>query len=883
MDLFTRPALPALALTFAALMPLAGAQTATPLGILSQRAGATGTELALDGRAPFHVTQGAVSGMRLLRLDNSATVVALWKETLPGGDVRSYYAISLNGVHFATVRETDYVVQLRRDTFDPLIRTPDFSASVLAPATNLWVVQFQTQPLEEYRQALIAAGATIYDYVAGHCYIVNMDAVVKSTVEALPFVRWVGSCHPEFRIGADVLQSIHTGAIPATARYNVVVFERGWAQKQAVADRIVAMGGTIDVIYEEGMRFEATMSVETLMAVAALDDVSTIDAWGAPENDMDIARQISGATYLEPLGVGVPFDGTGVRAEVMDGGVQFSHPEFAATPVIAHGVVTNDSHGTSTCGQIFADGVNPQAKGILHNGQPIMADYGSVVNRPAHSAELVDPNLSYQAVFQSNSWGDPVTTAYNSKSQEIDQIIFDTDLLILNSQSNTNNQNSRPQAWGKNVVSVGGVDHVNTLSKTDDNVSGASFGPAADGRIKPDLLHFYDQIFTTTTTSTYTTGFGGTSGATPITAGYCGLIFQMWQQQVFNNPIPVPGGTVIETRPHSTPVTALATTTASQYNWLAGGAAAGLTRVKQGWGMIDVKTLYDIRDNMFIVNETDVIANLQTQSYTINVLAGEPALRVTMVYLDPAGTTSAAIHRKNDLDLKVTSPGGTVYWGNNGMLASLWTTSGGSANTKDTVENVFVQNPASGDWTVEVIGSDINTDAHVETGGVDADFALVVTGGKSSSCAAPTPYCSGKFASPGCLPTIGYVGTASASAGIGFTVNGTAMVNNKSCLLFYGVSGQASTPFQGGTLCVATPIKRTPGINTGGNPPPNDCSGVASIDMNLFAVGGLGGAPLAALQVAGTVVDCQWWGRDPGFAAPDNTQLSNGLEYTICP
>ncbi len=31
------------------------------------------------------------------------------------------------------------------------------------------------------------------------------------------------------------------------------------------------------------------------------------------------------------------------------------------------------------------------------------------------------------------------------------------------------------------------------------------------------------------------------------------------------------------------------------------------------------------------------------------------------------GTTSAAQHRINDLSLKVTSPSGTVYWGNNGL------------------------------------------------------------------------------------------------------------------------------------------------------------------------------------------------------------------------
>jgi hypothetical protein len=152
-----------------------------------------------------------------------------------------------------------------------------------------------------------------------------------------------------------------------------------------------------------------------------------------------------------------------------------------------------------------------------------------------------------------------------------------------------------------------------------------------------------------------------------------------------------------------------------------------------------------------------------------------------------------------------------------------------------------------------------------------------------SSCPTPTIYCTAKFNSQGCLPDISSFGTASASAGSGFLIGCSGVLNNKSGLLFYGVSGSNSTPFQGGTLCVGAPIKRTPAVNSGGTPPPGtDCSGQFLIDLNAVAVGALGGTPLAALTVSGTVVNVQWWGRDPGFAAPNNTTLSGGLSYTIC-
>jgi hypothetical protein len=150
------------------------------------------------------------------------------------------------------------------------------------------------------------------------------------------------------------------------------------------------------------------------------------------------------------------------------------------------------------------------------------------------------------------------------------------------------------------------------------------------------------------------------------------------------------------------------------------------------------------------------------------------------------------------------------------------------------------------------------------------------------SGSSPTEYCVAKLNSLGCTPTIGFSGAPVAANRSGFDVIGSNVRNDKYGLLFYGVNGPAAMPFQGGTLCVNAPIHRTRAMNSGGNPAPaNDCSGVYAIDMNAFAHQDWPPFPESALQVVGTIVHCQFWGRDPGFAAPNNTTLTDGLTYTI--
>jgi hypothetical protein len=80
-----------------------------------------------------------------------------------------------------------------------------------------------------------------------------------------------------------------------------------------------------------------------------------------------------------------------------------------------------------------------------------------------------------------------------------------------------------------------------------------------------------------------------------------------------------------------------------------------------------------------------------------------------------------------------------------------------------------------------------------------------------------------------------------------------------------GGTSEINRPFFGGTLCLHSPIKRTPGQSSGGSSTGNDCTGVYSYHFTQ-------GYMLQQLLGANATVFAQFWSRDPGFAPPNNIE-----------
>ena len=280
-----------------------------------------------------------------------------------------------------------------------------------------------------------------------------------------------------------------------------------------------------------------------------------------------------------------------------------------------------------------------------------------------------------------------------------------------------------------------------TAGNANQMASWSSRGPADDGRIKPDVVAPGTWILSGTS-GLYRQGYGGATNpqngayqydgwGMPLTADY-----KYMGGTSMSNPIAAGAATVVRDyyqKAHSLNASAAlvkatlintAVDLADENNDGANDNDFPIPNVHEGWGRINVAAATD-GSRQFVDNTTG-IGTGGSAAYNFNVgTAGQP-FKVTLVWSDYPSTETAALNLVNNLNLVVTAPGGTVYRGN--VFSGGWSATGGSADTVNNVENVYVQSAAAGNWSISVQG------ANVPNG--PQPFALVISG---NATAGPTP------------------------------------------------------------------------------------------------------------------------------------------------
>ena len=412
---------------------------------------------------------------------------------------------------------------------------------------------------------------------------------------------------PAFRQTSGPTKFSLAPAAPAMSKESVTVDIV--LQKKSMSDAVrskIAQAAGIDpsAINPNSDKVRLTVQQRSLSAIAAIDEVRHIEKYIPPQLANNIARQIMAIDQVQTAGA---LQGEGQVVCVCDTGFDQGdtanvHPAFTGRVVklypLGHGAADDpNGHGTHVCGSVLGDGVArdgtvirgsaPAAKLVV---QSVLDSGGGLGGLPADLHDLFGPPYQNDgARVHSNSWGAPGSSgAYSSNSGEIDDFVNQNrDFVVCFAAGNDGKDSAgtgvvalgsvTSPGTAKNCIAVGAsqsnrptfgipglptptlfgegwpsdfpVAPINTDPLGDTPEGMAAFsgrGPAANNRIRPDVVAPGSPVLSTKSRATTGTGWapyddlffydGGTSMATPLVAGCAAVVRQFLMQG--NRPSP---------------------------------------------------------------------------------------------------------------------------------------------------------------------------------------------------------------------------------------------------------------------------------------------------------------------------------------------------------
>lgn len=621
-----------------------------------------------------------------------------------------------------------------------------------------FVIQLDGPMTPERRDALKAAGLQLGEYLPTNAWVARPSGFNEGRAAGVQFVRWSDAFRPEWKLDPTLAtQQFSTRErqeIAALGEAQVVVTLFGDAtdaEKAGVAGLISGLErGRVIARDAQG----GNPLVFAQVRLADLDALAQHDAVMFVEHAPEVTLRNSTNRWIVQSNVAGDFPlydnglfGEGQIVGILDSSVDPNHCSFNDSNPFGNlhrkiqaynGSTGASSHGTHVAGTVVGDsGADNDLRGVAWRGKLTFAQIPSFNETSVNNA--LSLHHTQGARVHTNSWGNDGTTAYDSMARGFDVFNYNNeDSVVLLAVTNTSTLKNPENA--KNLLAVGASQDTPNQA----NHCSGGVGTTSDGRRKPEIYApGCGTVSSASGTSCGTRSLTGTSMATPAVAGAAMLVREYYVDGYypggFENPSDGfgPSGALVK-----------ATLINSAVDMT---GIAGFPSNLEGWGRVlaDNALFFTGDSRKLVVEDVRNNAGLSTGGASItsvNVNSGSEPLKVTLVWMDPAASAGASFAAVNDLNLEVVSPGGQVFRGN--VFSGGVSTTGGTADIRNNVEQVLVNNPAPGSWEIRVNAQAVN----VGTQG----YALVTTGDVQSGpaslsvIASPVP----DLTAPGAAPTV---------------------------------------------------------------------------------------------------------------------------------
>ena len=397
----------------------------------------------------------------------------------------------------------------------------------------------------------------------------------------------------------------------------------------------------------------------------------------------------------EPQPFGYNLKGEGINVGIWDDGVVGAHVDLPINRNYNVDKQNNSliymNHPTEVAGCIGGSGnLFTTLKGIAPQCNMFYWDvFNDIVQ------EITDSKSIYSIDISNHSYNFAATNCYQSglyipEAADLDKLVYNNPTLLpVVAVGNTASTNCALATDTFSSVDIGfqgcknGIT-VGWLFSNEKIVENSGRGPTQDGRIKPELVAKGFAV-TGLTPNNGIAALYGSSYAAPQISGLSALLYQKYKQQFGS----FPNASLIK---------------AILFNTARDLGNPGPDYI-YGFGKPDAyRAVTSISDNLYF---EDNISQNGVKTHSINVISNLSQLKITLSWTDKEGNPVANKSIVNNLDLKLVTPTGDTIlpWILNPAIPKNQASHG--IDNVNTNEQVTIENPVSGTYTIVVKGASI--------------------------------------------------------------------------------------------------------------------------------------------------------------------------------